>query len=186
MSDLDRLITLFESFPGIGGRQARRFAFHVLTMNENDNTELARLVKGIRDTVTECASCHRFFSRHHNEELCAICSASNRDHSRLLVVERDTDIQSMERTGVYEGLYFVLGGTVPLLNTKGTEKLRAGALKATVEARLENGLEEVILGFSVNPDGENTTRFVESILRTNFRAVRDEIISSRSRPFYRQ
>ena len=56
----------------------------------------------------------------------------------------------MERTGVYEGLYFVLGGTVPLLNTKGTEKLRAGALKATVEARLENGLEEVILGFSVN------------------------------------
>lgn len=164
MNDLDKLITLFESFPGIGGRQARRFAFHVLTLSENDNTELSRLIASIKETVTECVSCHRFFSRYQAEELCNICSASNRDHSRLLVVERDTDIQSVERAGIYEGLYFVLGGTVPLLNTRDTDKLRAGALKATVETRLDNGLEEVILGFSVNPDGENTTRFIESIL----------------------
>lgn len=164
MSDLDRLINLFESFPGIGARQARRFAFHVLTMSDNDNAELARLITAIKNTVTECASCHRFFSRYQSEELCSICSASNRDHSRLLVVERDSDIQSLERAGVYDGLYFVLGGTVPLLNTKDSDKLRAGALKATVETRLNNGLEEVILGFSVNPDGENTTRFIESII----------------------
>lgn len=164
MSDLDKLITLFESFPGIGARQARRFAFHVLTMSDGDNAELARLIAAIKNTVTECASCHRFFSRYQSEELCSVCGASNRDHSRLLVVERDSDIQAVERAGVYDGLYFVLGGTVPLMNSKDTEKLRAGALKATVETRVKNGLEEVILGFAVNPDGENTARFVESIL----------------------
>ena len=164
MSDLDKLITLFETFPGIGGRQARRFAFHVLTMKDEDNTELSRLISAIKSSVTECNSCRRFFSRRHTESICSICSSENRDHTRLLVVERDSDIQAIERAGVYDGLYFVLGGTVPLLNSKDTDKLRAGALKATVETRLKNSLEEVILGFSVNPDGENTTRFVESVL----------------------
>ena len=164
MSDLDKLITLFEPFPGIGARQARRFAFHVLTMNDAHNAQLAKLITGIKTSVTECESCHRFFSRYQAETLCSICSASNRDHSRLLVEERDSDIQAMERAGAYDGLYFVLGGTVPLLQSKDTEKLRAGALKATVETRLKNGLEEVILGFAINPDGENTTRFIESII----------------------
>lgn len=164
MSDLDKLINLFESFPGIGARQARRFAFHVLTMSNNDSTELARLIASIKSTVAECESCHRFFSRYQSENLCSICTSGNRDHSKLLVVERDTDIQAIERSGVYDGLYFVLGGTVPLLNSTDTNKLRGGSLKATVEARLKDNLEEVILGFAINPDGENTTRFVESII----------------------
>jgi recombination protein RecR len=165
MSDLDKLINLFESFPGIGARQARRFAFHVLTMSDADNVELAQLITSIKTSVAECESCHRFFSRGQKESLCSICNSSNRDHARLLVVERDSDVQAIERAGVYDGLYFVLGGTVPLLNSTDTNKLRAGALKATVEARLKNDLEEIILGFSVNPDGENTTRFIESIIK---------------------
>lgn len=164
MSDLDKLISLFESFPGIGARQARRFAFHVLTMSDTGNEQLAKLVRTIRESMAECDSCHRFFSKNQTESVCAICSSGNRDHNRLLVVERDSDIQAIERAGVYDGLYFVLGGTVPLLNSKDTDKLRAGALKATVETRLKSGLQEVILGFSVNPDGENTARFIESII----------------------
>ena len=164
MSPLDKLITAFESFPGIGGRQARRFAFHVLTMSDAETTELASLISSIKQRVSTCESCYRFFARYGEETLCSICSAANRDHSRLLVVERDSDIQAMERTGAYDGLYFVLGGTVPLLVTTNAENLRTGALKPTVNARLTEGLEEIILGFSVNPDGENTARFVESIL----------------------
>ena len=165
MSDLDKLIALFEKFPGVGGRQAKRFAFHVLTLPEADTKELARLISGIRLTVVECQSCHRFFSTGNSETLCSICSASKRDHGRLLVVERDSDIQAIERAGAYDGLYFVLGGTVPLLNNNESNKLRAGALKATVETRIkESNLKEVILGFAINPDGENTARFVESII----------------------
>ena len=165
MNDLDKLITLFETFPGVGARQAKRCAFHVLTMNEKDVTELSKLVAGIKSAVVECESCHRFFSHQGGDtKLCSICSSKNREHDRLLVVERDSDIQSIERAGVYNGLYFVLGGTVPLLNSIDSQKLRGGALKATVEARLAHGLTEVILGFSINPDGENTARFVESII----------------------
>ncbi|MEN9921006.1 MAG: recombination protein RecR, recombination protein RecR [Candidatus Parcubacteria bacterium] len=165
MNNLDKLITLFESFPGVGARQAKRFAFHVLTMNETDVVELSKLIADIKSSVVECESCHRFFSKNGGaSNLCSICSASNREHDRLLVVERDSDIQAIERAGVYNGLYFVLGGTVPLLRSADTEKLRAGALKATVQARLPEGLSEIILGFSINPDGENTARFIENVL----------------------
>ncbi len=165
MNDLDKLITLFESFPGVGARQAKRFAFHVLTMADGDVAELAKLVAGIKGSVVECDSCHRFFSNQGGSaSLCSICTAQNREHDRLLVVERDSDIQAIERAGVYQGLYFVFGGTVPLLRSADNGRLRGGALKATVEARLRHGLSEIILGFAINPDGENTARFVESIL----------------------
>lgn len=164
MSDLDKLISEFEKFPGVGARQARRFAFHVLTLQSADATELARLIENLQATVTECPSCHRFFTTSHENTLCSICGSSHRDQARLLVVERDSDVQAIERSGVYDGLYFVLGGTVPLLNMADTNKLRGGALKATIETRLkESNLIEIILGFSINPDGENTARFVESI-----------------------
>jgi recombination protein RecR len=166
MSTLDSLIKYFEGFPGVGARQAKRFAFHVLTMNEPDTKELARLIESIKAHMHECRSCHRFFaSENAATELCSICDSRTRNHNRLLVVERDSDVQAIERAGVYDGLYFVLSGTVPLLDSKETNKLRSGALKATVETRAKEGLSEIILGFSINPDGENTARFVESILK---------------------
>ena len=172
MNDLDKLITLFESFPGVGARQAKRFAFHVLTMQDGDVAELARLIANIKSSVVECESCHRFFSNSGGvQKLCSICGSQNREHERLLVVERDSDIQAIERAGVYQGLYFVFGGTVPLLRSTDNERLRGGALKATVETRLNHGLSEVILGFAINPDGENTTRFVESILAPLLKAT---------------
>ncbi len=163
MSELDKLILYFEKFPGIGARQARRFAFHVLNLSESDNTELAKLITTVKTTVSECESCHRFYTTPSSGNMCSICTSIDRDHSKLLVVERDSDIQAIERAGMYDGLYFVLGGTAPLLNNVANEKLRAGALKATVETRLAD-LKEIILGFSINPDGENTARFVESLL----------------------
>lgn len=166
MNGLDKLISYFENFPGIGARQARRFAFHILTLHKEEADELASLISGIQDNVIECASCRRFFSKNGGTtSLCDICSDRNRDQTKLLVVERDTDIRSIERSGVYDGLYFVLGGTVPLLESRENTKLRGGGLKRVVEARLVEGLAEVILGFSINPDGENTGRFVEAILK---------------------
>lgn len=165
MNTLDKLIQYFEAFPGVGARQAKRFAFHVLTMSDNDTKELSRLVAELQGSVVECASCHRFFTtQNKSTSNCSICTSSNRDHNRLLVVAQDSDIQAIERAGVYDGLYFVFGGTVPLLNAGDNTKLRGGALKATVETRIPEGLSEIIMGFSINPDGENTGRFIETII----------------------
>lgn len=165
MTTLEKLIRQFERFPGIGSRQAKRFAFHILTEDPREVEALARLLTTIRASVRECPSCFRFYTSEYNAPTCSVCSNATRDHSKLMVVERDTDIDAIERSGTYDGLYFILGGTVPLLETNNTKKLRGGALKHIVETRAPEGLKEIILGFSVNPDGENTARFVESILR---------------------
>jgi recombination protein RecR len=104
---------------------------------------------------------------YNNEQRCSICTSGERDHGKLTVVERDSDIDAIERGGMYDGLYFVLGGTVPLLDTHDIKKLRGGALKHLVEARVKeaDGLKEIILGFAINPDGENTGRYIEMLLK---------------------
>jgi len=166
MSNLDTLINYFENFPGIGARQARRFAFHILTMPQEDVMKFSSLISSLQDTVAECVSCHQFFVRSGNtQDRCKICSGISRDATKLAIVERDSDITTIERSGTYDGLYFVLGGTVPLLESKESSTLRGGALKTLVRARIPEGLTEIILAFSVNPDGENTGRFVRSLLK---------------------
>ena len=143
MNNLDKLIAYFEKFPGIGGRQARRFAFHVLTMAKEDIAELSDLITSMQDSVIECTSCRRFFSKNvGNSSECTICTDGERDNTKLMVIERDSDIQSIERSGVYDGLYFVLGGTVPLLESRENKKIRANGLKQVVEERIALGLKE--------------------------------------------
>jgi recombination protein RecR len=165
MTTFDRLIKYFEHFPGIGSRQAKRFAFHLLTLPPEDVAELAELIRTIRTQVISCPSCARFHTLGSTDQTCSICNGAHRDKSKLTVVERDTDIDAIERSGMYDGLYFVLGGTVPLLDTQDVKKLRGGMLKYIVETRAPLGLKEIILAFAINPDGENTGRYVETLLR---------------------
>lgn len=166
MTSLEKLIKHFERFPGIGPRQARRFAHHLLIEDPSTLQELSELIAAIQTSVSECALCSRFYARNGGGDLCQICSDPKRDRSKLMVVERDTDTTSIERSGTYDGLYFILGGTVPLLESEETKKLRGGKLKVIVEQRIPEGLHEIILAFSVNPDGENTARYVTALLRT--------------------
>ena len=165
MNNLDTLIKHFEEFPGVGARQARRFAFHLLTRSPRDIAEIADLILNLQTNVAQCTGCFRFFARSGGTQRdCSICTDTNRDRSKLMIVERDSDIVAVERSAVYEGLYFVLGGTIPLLTSKEASGLRGGALKATIDSRMQNGLKEIILAFAVNPDGENTGRYVASLL----------------------
>lgn len=165
MATLEELIKHFEQFPGIGSRQARRFAFHVLQQDHEKVRALSALIASIKEDVVECPRCFRFHAKHGKNTICRICTQSSRDHSKLTIVERDVDIDAIERGGAYTGLYFVLGGTVPLLENNDTSHIRGGALKARIEEASKHDLEEIILAFSVNPDGENTARYVEMLLR---------------------
>ncbi len=140
MNPFDKLVKYFEKFPGIGSRQARRFAFHLLTLDQSDVAELAELIRSIRSSVITCPSCARFHSLQSPDRYCAVCASTVRDRSKLTVVERDTDVDAIERSGVYDGLYFVLGGTVPLLDSQDIKKLRGGMLKQIVETRIPEGL----------------------------------------------
>lgn len=164
MSPIERLTELFQRFPGIGPRQAQRFVFHLLKENPEYIDSLSSLIRDVRSSVRECDRCFRFFAKKNGESTCTICTDTTRDASLLMIVERDADIAPIERGKAYSGLYFVLGGTIPLLDQEYAARTRGPALKAIIEKRLTEGLEEVILAFSVNPDGENTGRYVEAQL----------------------
>ena len=164
MSPFDKLITFFERFPGIGGRQAKRFVFHLLSLRQDELEELSKLIANLNQNTSQCSSCFRFFTKPAQGSLCQICSDLNRDKAKILIVAQDSDIVAVERSDVYEGLYFVLGGTVPLMHDSQNSKLRTGALRQILKERQTSGDMEVILGFAINPDGENTARYIESVI----------------------
>src|SRR5665213_2782132 len=114
MDPIEKLTRLFEKFPGIGPRQARRFVQYLLSERQSLRSELADSVKQLASSTAQCKECFRWFVKNGQQNgLCTICSSSSRDRGTLFVVEKDIEIENIERSG-YRGLYFCLGGAIPL------------------------------------------------------------------------
>jgi recombination protein RecR len=93
------------------------------------------------------------------QKTCGICSNPQRDMRTLAIVATDTDLAALERSGTFRGTYFVIGGTVSLASEKG-DNLRIAQLLVATANLIEKGLEEVILAFPANPEGDATNIFV--------------------------
>lgn len=164
MNSINKLTELFSKFPGIGPRQAKRFVYFLLTRNNAYLEELSRLLLELKKEVSKCESCMRFFA---NSQLgnrvskCDICSNKNRDDAMLMIVERDADFENIERSKIYNGKYFILGGKVPILEKNPENRIRVNELKERIK---DENIKEVILALSVNPDGENTEKYVRELL----------------------
>jgi recombination protein RecR len=166
MNTIQKLAEYFSKLPGIGPRQSKRFVYYLLRRDHRFNEELARLILDLKNNVYVCQSCYRFFVNGAlPKKICGTCAGGNRDTNMLMIVAKDIDFENIERSGVYNGLYFILGGTIAILEKNPEHKVRSRELMKTVEKRAKNGiLKEIILAFSVNPEGENTTRFVSELL----------------------
>jgi recombination protein RecR len=162
MNSINKLTELFSKFPGIGPRQAKRFVYFLLTRNSSFLEELSRLLLELKKEVSTCESCMRFFSNSlHNTKVCDICRDPNRQTEMLMIVERDADFENIERSKIYEGKYFILGGKVPILEKNPEQRVRVAELKKRVT---DENIKEIILALPINPDGENTERYVREIL----------------------
>jgi len=154
---LNKLIELFLKFPGIGPRQAKRFAYFLAGEDEKFRKNLAELILEIKNEIKQCSSCYRFHQS--KAEQCNICSSLNRDKNLLMLVEKDVDLENIERGGVYNGRYFVLGGTISLTSKSSNLKFKELFNKVKEEKP-----EEIILALSATVEGENTSRYIEKIL----------------------
>jgi recombination protein RecR len=162
MKGIDKLAGYFQTFPGIGPRQAKRFVYFLLRQEKADVKEIAELIAKLQDSIAECPSCHRLFEADGYSELCDICASSSRDASLLMVVEKDADLEAFEKSGIYKGRYFVLGGTIPLLESAPV-RLRTEALKRHAQQHA-NELSEIIIATGAHPEGEMTADHVRSLL----------------------
>ncbi len=164
MDNMHRLEEIFARFPGIGPRQAKRFVYHVQSRTSAAVKEMADLIREIKSSTVECSDCHRFFiDKNGKNNLCNICNDESRDGSRLMVVARDSDLESIEKSGAYKGLYFVLGGTVPILDKEPERRVRLGALMERMTKGKE-GIKEMILSMNLTPEGENTADVVKEAI----------------------
>lgn len=157
-SAISKLREYFERFPGIGPRQAQRFVYWLLNEDPVFIKNLSETLVQLRENAKQCGQCFRFYA----EEICRICN-EKRDDSRILVVEKDADMENMEKTGVYDGRYFVLGGLVPF-SQKPPKNIRLKELFARMEKESKNKLKEVILAFGATAECDNTVRYIEKIL----------------------
>ncbi|MCW9054782.1 MAG: toprim domain-containing protein [Candidatus Pacebacteria bacterium] len=162
MNTIHKLTQLFTRFPGIGPRQAGRFVYFLLASPQSYRNELVELIRTLKEETKVCPSCMRFHSG--QGELCTVCADSSRDASSLMLVEKDVDLDNIERTGSYTGRYFVIGGTVPILDKTPERSIREKELLEVVKERTGEGLKEIILAFSVNAEGENTVNHVRRLL----------------------
>ena len=148
---MERLIEELRKLPGVGTKSAQRFAFHILRASQGDAAALSAAILRLREQLRLCSKCNNIT----DIDPCSYCSNPVRNAHVLCVVEEPTNINAIEKTRSFNGLYHVLHGTLSPVNGIGAEQLRL----ANLWSRLE-GAEELILATSPTVEGEATARYL--------------------------
>ncbi len=161
---INKLIGLFARFPGIGPRQAARFVFYLL--KSGSSPELVAALEEFEGRVKFCSQCYRSVETETlGQILCSFCRSPKRDTNLIAVVEKESDLHNLEKTGSYSGLYHVLGGFISPLDESSPAPLHLGELAERVKKILESGSScEVILATSANTEGDTTAMYIERVL----------------------
>ncbi len=162
---VENLVAQLQKLPGVGARTAQRLAFHVLQRPKDEALALAAALAEVKERVRFCRECGNLTE----DEVCAICLDTRRDHSLICVVEQPVDVVSLERTHEYRGLYHVLGGALSPLDGVEPGDLRIDELFRRVD---RNGVQEVVLATNPNMTGEATAAFLADRLRGRVRVTR--------------
>ncbi len=154
MTPFEQLEKLFAKFPGIGRRQAKRFAYFVVQSNPDFIRDLQEKITDTRKTVKLCPISFQYFTTNDPSITTSpIIRDETRDSSILLIVEKDQDIEAFEKSQTYHGHYFVLGNLGNLLDTEMDEQFRIKALEKLI-IKKGTDLEEIIFALPANPDAD--------------------------------
>ena len=155
---IGRLTEALRCLPGVGPKSAQRMAFHLLEYNRDGARQLAEALTLAMDRVGNCRECRTLSE----DPVCTLCANERRDRGLLCVVETPADVQALEQSIGYQGLYFVLMGHLSPLDGIGPEALGLDLL----EARLASGeVKELILATNPTVEGEATAHFVSEMAR---------------------
>ena len=161
---IQNFIDKFSRLPGVGPRQAARLAFWLLNGPKNKREELKKAIESLDKDVSVCSSC--FFIIENNGQKCHFCDNLLREHKTICVVEKETDLATIEKSGVYKGLYHVLGGLFSALDTTIPKNLKMPELiNRIAEKRDGEKVEEIILAISPTHEGDLTAYYLEKLLK---------------------
>jgi len=154
---LEHVIESFSKLPGIGEKSAQRIALFLLREGSDEAERLATNIRSLKTTVRFCSICFNLTE----EDPCNLCRDPKRDSRLLCVVEDLKDFMAIERTGTYRGLYHILGGVLSPLEGIGEAELHIRELLA----RVQDGVEEVILATNPTVEGEMTAAHLVKLLK---------------------
>ncbi|MCH8827256.1 MAG: recombination protein RecR [Chloroflexi bacterium] len=153
-----RLADEFNKLPGIGPKTAQRLTYFLIRMPEEDARSLAEAIVAVKDRIILCSRCYNITETNP----CDICTNVNRDQTRICVVEEALDVQALERSHSYRGLYHVLHGVISPMNGVGPDDLRIHPLLERLKG--DSGIEEIILATNPNLEGEATSMYIHKLI----------------------
>lgn len=155
---LENLIDKFASLPGIGRKTAARMAYWVLSLDKDEALDFARAITDAHANVHQCPTCHNLT----DTETCAICQSPTRDRSLICVVESPRDVNAIEKTREYKGLYHVLHGLISPMDGIGPEQLY---IKDLVARAADDEVQEVIMATNPTVEGESTAIYISKLIK---------------------
>lgn len=157
-SGLEALIEALRCLPGIGPKSAQRLAYHLLQRDRAGARRLGDAILHALDAVRHCRRCNTFSEN----EICERCASPRRDPALLCIVETPVDMNMLEQTLSYQGLYYVLMGRISPLDGLGAKELGLDRLLARA---LDGVVKEVILATNYTNEGEATAHYIAAMLR---------------------
>jgi recombination protein RecR len=155
---ITRLIDELRRLPGIGQKTAQRLAFYLLRADREQALALSDAIREAKERIRECSICNNIT----DNDPCLFCASATRNKSLICVVEEATNIQAVEKTRQFNGLYHVLGGALSPLQGIGPEQLK---IKSLIE-RLKGGtVEEIIVATNPTAEGEATSVYLSKLIR---------------------
>ncbi|MDY0097224.1 MAG: recombination mediator RecR [Candidatus Dojkabacteria bacterium] len=158
---VENVINEFSKLPGVGPKSASRMTYHYLRSPNKDATKLGQALMEMDEKTKFCTSCFNVT----DEDICNICSSHLRDHSTICVVEEPLDVVAFENSGIYNGLYFVLGGVISPAEGITASELRFKELEERVNSVVKESEKKVELIVATNPslEGEATAAYIQDI-----------------------
>lgn len=160
---LKRFVEIFQTLPGIGPRQAVRLAFYFVSRGQGFQSEVANAISDFQK-IKICKNC--FYIHENANGLCNYCTDPSRDQKIIAIVEKETDILSLENTGKFKGRYLILGDIRKKGVLESEQKLRLKSLIGWIKKEKEGHVKEIIVAISPTLEGDMIANMIAAEVRT--------------------
>lgn len=155
---ITRLIDKFASLPGIGRKSAQRLAFHIISLDEKEVSDLADAIISAKRDVKYCSVCCNLT----DSDICPVCASAKRDQKTIMVVESPRDMAAYEKTKEYNGVYHVLHGAISPMAGIAPSDIK---LKELLQRIQKDTPDEIILATNPNVEGEATAMYISKLIK---------------------
>ena len=159
INEIEDLIKLISKLPGLGPKSARRRVLKLINNKHELHKTMVNSMATVFKNVSRCGKCGTLKS---NLSKCSNCESIQKKFNRICVVETIADQWSIQNSGVFQGYFHILGGTISLPNNINKKELLIDSLEQRVR---EDNIEEVILATSATVEGQTTAFYIQNALK---------------------